>query len=63
MRQADPRHCHPGALGGLRSSFFPEGVPIGRITEVDQDEGTVHVRPFADLRRLEFVQVLTEPAA
>jgi rod shape-determining protein MreC len=44
-------------------SFFPEGVPIGRITDVDEDEGTVHVRPFADLRRLEHVQILTEPAA
>jgi rod shape-determining protein MreC len=44
-------------------SFFPEGIPIGRITEVDQDEGTVHVRPFANLRRLDVVQILTEPAA
>jgi rod shape-determining protein MreC len=44
-------------------SFFPEGIPIGRITEVDQDEGTVHVRPFANLRRLDLVQILTEPAA
>jgi len=44
-------------------SYFPEGVPIGRVTDVDQDEGTVRVRPFADLRRLELVQILTEPAA
>ena len=43
-------------------SYFPEGIPIGRITEVDEDEGTVNVRPFANLRRLEVVQILTEPA-
>jgi len=43
-------------------SFFPEGIPIGRVTEVDQDEGTVRVRPFAGLRRLELVQIVTEPA-
>lgn len=43
-------------------SFFPEGIPIGRITDVDQDEGTIHVRPFAQLRRLDFVQILTDPA-
>jgi cell shape-determining protein MreC len=36
-------------------------VPIGRITRVDEDEGTIHVRPFADLRELEYVQILTEP--
>ncbi len=44
-------------------SFFPEGIPIGRITDVDEDEGTVHVRPFADLRRLDYVQIVTDPAA
>jgi rod shape-determining protein MreC len=42
-------------------SRFPPGIPIGRVNEVD-DEGTVHLRPFADLRELEFVQILTEPA-
>jgi rod shape-determining protein MreC len=44
-------------------SLFPPGIPIGRITRVEQDEGTVHVRPFADLRKLEHVQVLTRPSA
>jgi rod shape-determining protein MreC len=42
-------------------SRFPPGIPIGRVVEVD-DEDTVHIRPFADLRELEFVQILTEPA-
>lgn len=43
-------------------SRFPPDIPIGRITRVDEDEGTVHVRPYANLRELEFVQVLTQPA-
>jgi rod shape-determining protein MreC len=44
-------------------SLFPRGIPIGRVTEVDLDEvelyQRVHLKPFADLRRLDFVQVLT----
>ncbi|MGI8749725.1 MAG: rod shape-determining protein MreC [Thermoleophilaceae bacterium] len=52
---------------GFRSSrvesLFPRGIPIGRVTKVDLDEvelyQRVHIRPFADLRRVDFVQVLT----
>jgi rod shape-determining protein MreC len=51
-----------GTISQRLPSRFPPGIPIGRITRVDQDEGTIHVRPFADLRDLEFVQILTEPA-
>jgi rod shape-determining protein MreC len=43
-------------------SLFPPNIPIGRVTRVDNpgtDDQLVHVRPFADMRRLEFVQVLT----
>ena len=44
-------------------SRFPRGVPIGRVTRVDLDEvelyQRVHIKPFADLRRIDFVQVLT----
>ena len=44
-------------------SLFPRGIPIGRVTEVDFDEletyQRVHVKPFADLRRVDVVQVLT----
>jgi rod shape-determining protein MreC len=44
-------------------SLFPRGIPIGRVTEVDLDEvelyQRVHIRPFADLRRVDYVQVLT----
>jgi rod shape-determining protein MreC len=44
-------------------SRFPRGVPIGRVTRVDLDEvelyQRVHIKPFADVRRIDFVQVLT----
>lgn len=51
-----------GSVSRLNESRFPAGIPIGRVTKVDEDEATVHVRPYADLRDLEFVQILTEPA-
>lgn len=41
---------------------FPADLPIGRVTSVDSDEGTVHVKPFANLRELDYVQILTAPA-
>ncbi|HLM08307.1 MAG TPA: rod shape-determining protein MreC [Thermoleophilaceae bacterium] len=44
-------------------SLFPRGIPIGRVTQVDLDEveiyQRVHIRPFADLKKLDIVQVLT----
>jgi rod shape-determining protein MreC len=43
-------------------SRFPPDIPVGEVTRVDEDEGTVHVRPFVDFRNLEYVMVLTEPA-
>ena len=64
------RHVQPGQIvmtsgwnaRGL-SSFYPYGIPVGRVTEatVAEQEASqqVHVKPFADLRELEFVQVLT----
>jgi rod shape-determining protein MreC len=43
-------------------SPYPPGIPIGEVTRVE-DAGTdsqqPHVKPYADLRRLEFVQILT----
>lgn len=45
------------------SSAFPFGIEIGRVTEVDAEERAayqrVRVRPFADLRDLDVLQVLT----
>jgi rod shape-determining protein MreC len=43
-------------------SRFPPDLPVGRVIRVDADEGTVHVRPFANLRELDYVQILTNPA-
>jgi rod shape-determining protein MreC len=44
------------------TSLYPPRIPIGRVTRVDDpatDDQKVHVRPFANMRRLDFVQVLT----
>jgi rod shape-determining protein MreC len=47
-----------------RQSLYPAGLPIGAITRID-NEGTdtqeIHLRPFADMRSLDFVQILTKP--
>jgi rod shape-determining protein MreC len=52
-----------GFTSARTESLFPRGIPIGRVTKVDLDEletyQRVHVRPFADLRRIDLVQVLT----
>ena len=43
-------------------SLFPKGIPIGRVQRVDEDEldvyERIHIEPFADFKRMEFVQVL-----
>jgi rod shape-determining protein MreC len=45
------------------ASFYPPNLPIGEVTEasiVQQEaQQQVHLRPFADLRNLDIVQVLT----
>jgi rod shape-determining protein MreC len=42
-------------------SLFPPGIPIGTVTGVD-DPGTdtqqVHIKPFVDVRGLDFVEIL-----
>ena len=52
-----------GFSAGEVGSLFPRGIPVGRVSEVDLDEvdiyQRVHLKPFADLRRLDIVQVLT----
>jgi rod shape-determining protein MreC len=52
-----------GFSSSRTESLFPRGIPIGRVKEVDLDEletyQRVHVEPFADLRRIDVVQVLT----
>jgi rod shape-determining protein MreC len=50
--------------GGL-DSLFPAGIPIGEVSQASLAEQEayqrVHVRPYADLRDMEFVQVLITP--
>ena len=46
--------------------LFPPGIAIGRVTRVEEaltDDQVVHVKPYADTRRVEFVQVLTRMPA
>jgi rod shape-determining protein MreC len=54
-----------GTSASRLPSLFPPGIPIGRVSKVDAQEvdlyQRVHVRPFAELRRLDYVQVLTRP--
>lgn len=55
-----------GSSSSKFGSRFPPDIPIGVITEID-DENTdsqqVHVRPLADLRRLDGLRVLRAPDA
>lgn len=47
-----------------KQSLYPVGLPIGRVTRIE-NEGTdtqeIHLRPYADMRSLDFVQILTNP--
>jgi rod shape-determining protein MreC len=55
-----------GTISSRLKSLFPPGILIGTVNRVDEGEGEldrrIHVKPAADLRRLETVQVLTKPA-
>jgi rod shape-determining protein MreC len=52
-----------GWSDGQISSAYPPEIPIGRVSEAEPGElaesQRIHVVPFADLRNLDFVQVLT----
>ncbi|MBJ7331445.1 MAG: rod shape-determining protein MreC [Solirubrobacteraceae bacterium] len=44
------------------TSLYPPNLPIGEVTSIEDpgsDSQEIHLRPFVDLRGLEFVQVLT----
>lgn len=46
-------------------SLFPPGIPIGEVTRVEEpgsDAQEVFLRPYVDVGRIDFVQVLTERA-
>ena len=56
---------------GFRSaaleSLYPAGIPIGQVSDANQNDlinnRQVKVSPAADLRHLDFVQILTQPQA
>lgn len=51
-----------GTTSKRLTSPYPPGILVGHVTKIDdpgQDTQLVHLAPVADLRRLEFVQVLT----
>jgi rod shape-determining protein MreC len=52
-----------GFSTGNLGSIFPPGIPIGKITRATVEEQQayqrVHLEPFADLRSMDFVKVLT----
>jgi rod shape-determining protein MreC len=54
-----------GFSSGNLGSIFPPGIPIGQITRATVEEQQayqrVHLEPFADLRDMSFVKVLTSP--
>ena len=56
-----------GSTSPRLRSFFPPNIPIGRVSRIELGDGDldrrIHVRPAADLGSLEWVEVLTEPAA
>ena len=55
-----------GFSTGDLGSIFPPGIPIGKITKATVEEQQayqrVHLEPFADLRDMSFVKVLTTPS-
>jgi rod shape-determining protein MreC len=56
-----------GTISDRYPSPFPKGILIGVVNRVDIGEGEldrrIHVRPAADLRRVDTVRVLTKPTA
>jgi rod shape-determining protein MreC len=68
-RHARVRQENVVVTGGFRTtrleSLYPPNIPIGRVTKADPEElasdQQVHVAPIADLRHLDFVQILVGP--
>jgi rod shape-determining protein MreC len=55
-----------GSRADRLESLYPPNVPIGRVTDADPQELAVdqqiHIAPIADLRHLDFVQILVGAA-
>jgi rod shape-determining protein MreC len=49
------------------TSLYPPGIPIGTVSRIETGEGeldrVIHVKPAAELRTLDIVEVLTQPDA
>jgi rod shape-determining protein MreC len=56
-----------GFRSGALESLYPAGIPIGQVSDANQNDlinnRQVKVTPAADLRHLDFVQILTQPQA
>jgi rod shape-determining protein MreC len=56
-----------GTTESRLQSPFPPAIPIGTVTRIDLGQGDldprIHIRPAADVRKLDMVQVLTRPHA
>lgn len=54
-----------GTVSDRWKSLFPQGILIGSVNRVDEGEGEldrrIYLKPAADLRRLEHLEVLTKP--
>jgi len=54
-----------GSISSSLESLYPPDIPIGQVTKADpqelHDSQQVHVSPYADLRHLDFVQILVAP--
>lgn len=48
---------------GTGPSVFPPDIPIGRITSIDRTTQTITIAPYANVRQLEDVEVLTRAKA
>ncbi|MEA2293304.1 MAG: rod shape-determining protein MreC [Solirubrobacteraceae bacterium] len=55
-----------GSTSVRLTSYFPPGIPIGRVSRIEVGDGAldrrIHVRPAVDLGTLQFVEVLTKQA-
>jgi rod shape-determining protein MreC len=53
-----------GFSAGSLTSLFPPGIPIGKVSESSLEEQQayqrIHLKAFADLRDMDFVQVIVE---
>jgi rod shape-determining protein MreC len=56
-----------GFKAGDLESLFPRGIPIGKVGSVNEDQLAVYqrvrVHPYAELRDMDFVQVVTDNGA